>query len=298
MKRILVTGATGYIGRHVLSPLARYGYEIHATSTRAGPGLPPEVIVHRVDLFDAAGVDGLLAAVRPSRLLHLAWNVTPPDYWSSAENLSWVQSSLGLALAFQRAGGERIVVAGSCAEYDWTRGVCKENQTECAPVSLYGTCKDALRRMLLGFAARTGLSAAWGRVFHSFGPGEHRSRLVPSLASALLAGRPAVCRNGEQIRDFLDVRDVGGAFAALVAGEVTGAINLASGEGVPLGRVARLLGELAGRHDLVEVCDAADAAAGPPVLIADTGRLAREVGWKPAHTLEAGLADALEYWRR
>ena len=112
MSRILLTGATGFIGRHVLPRLKG---EVHAVTTRPPPA-GDSVRWHRADLLSSAEI---VAEVRPEVLVHLAWYVEPGRYWTAPENIQWVEASLALLRAFAGAGGRRAVVAGTSAEYDW-----------------------------------------------------------------------------------------------------------------------------------------------------------------------------------
>src|SRR5262249_15055807 len=152
-------------------------------------------------------------------------------------NLQWVGASLELIQAFQRHGGRRLVAAGTCAEYGRSDAPCLEETTPLQPATLYGTCKHALQLMLAAFSNETGLSSAWGRMFFLFGPGEHSNRLVPSVIRALLEGRPALCSQGNQLRDFLPVEHAAEAFVALLDSDVTGAINIASGAAVSVKQI-------------------------------------------------------------
>src|SRR5438093_4004920 len=160
---------------------------------------------HKADLFDAAAVAEAIKCVRPSHLLHLAWTTEPGSYWTTPDNVRWLEASLALLRAFAAHGGERVVMAGTCAEYDWAEGICRENATPLRPVSLYGVCKNALREVSEALAARLGLRAAWGRVFFLYGPHEHPRRLVAAVITSLLRGEPALCSEGMQRRDFLHV---------------------------------------------------------------------------------------------
>jgi len=187
MQRVLITGATGFIGRQCLLPLSRCADEVHAVS-RSGARFPPGIRSHAVDLLDPVQAAALVARVRPTHLLHLAWITTPKVYWTSPENLRWVEVSEELLRAFAGHGGERVVMAGTCAEYDWSLGHCDEATTPLKPGTLYGECKDRLRATLETFARRTGMSTAWGRVFFLYGPHEHPNRLVSSVIRSLLAG--------------------------------------------------------------------------------------------------------------
>lgn len=282
MSRILVTGATGFIGSHAVEPLRQAGHEVYAIGSRD------------CDLLDPAAAPRLLNELRPELLLHFAWYAEPGAFWSSEENVRWVEASLRLLRAFAAAGGRRAVIAGTCAEYDWSHPRLSERDTPLAPSTLYGECKHALHRIAECWG---GLSVAWGRVFFLYGPGEHPARLVSSVASALARGEPAPCSSGEQVRDFLHVADVGRAFAALTASAVEGPVNVGSGERVSVREVVTRLGELAGRPELVELGALPERPDEPPELVADVGRLRDEVGFRPSLTLEEGLRGTLDWWR-
>ena len=144
---------------------------------------------HRADLLDPAAARTLVEQVRPTHLLHLAWYAEHGLFWTSTENVRWVEASLRLLRAFGEAGGERAVTAGTCAEYDWSAGgLYVEGASPLAPATLYGTCKHALRLVGEAWCEQNGIEFAWGRVFLLFGPGEHPERLVPAVAQAVAGG--------------------------------------------------------------------------------------------------------------
>ncbi|MDQ3998006.1 MAG: NAD-dependent epimerase/dehydratase family protein, partial [Gemmatimonadota bacterium] len=230
MSRVLVTGATGFVASRALPLLVDRGFEVHAVS-RARRAAEVPVAWHTADLLEPGAADALVSAVRPTHLLHFAWVTTPGEYWTTPENVEWVEASLRLVRAFAAADGTRAVFAGSCAEYDWSYGICVEGTTPLGPRRLYGVCKNSLREIVDAFGPASGLSTAWGRVFFLYGPGEHPARLVPSVARALLAGVEARCSDGHQIRDFLHVDDVAAAFVRLLESDVRGPVNIASGTG-------------------------------------------------------------------
>jgi nucleoside-diphosphate-sugar epimerase len=241
--------------------------------------------------------DGLFERVQPSHLLHFAWYAAPGKYWSSPENMRWVQASLGLLQSFHSHGGSRVVMAGTCAEYDWNYGYCSEALTPLAPVTLYGTSKHALQLLLRAYADQSGLSAAWGRIFFLYGPREHPSRLVASVIQSLLRRETADTSHGSQIRDFLHVQDVAGAFVSLLSGAVKGAVNIASGEPVRLKDIIlRIADQLNGR-ELVRLGAFPASPTEPPLLVANTRRLNDEVGFKPVFDLDSGLAQTIEWWK-
>jgi len=298
IRRVLVTGATGFIGRWVVARLCDMGADVHAVTHREG-GAPPgdlsrDVVWHRADLHDAAAVRGVCATVRASHLLHAAWYVEPHDYLTSLENLRWVGATLQLAEAFRDAGGERMVGVGTSAEYGPSIGPCHELATPLAPTTLYAASKRAVHDVLERWSAQTGVSLAWGRVFNLHGPFEAPSRLVPQLVRAGVTGSAFAMRFPAQRRDYLHVADAGGALAALLASPVTGAVNIASGEPVPLADLAREIEKCLGEP--VALAPAPPAVDPAPALVADVGRLRGDVGFSPQYTRAAGLADSAAWW--
>lgn len=296
MKRVLITGATGFFGRHCLKELLRRGYEVHACARHVLD--QPDVKWHSVDLMQPGAGAELVQRIRPTHLLHLAWDVGA-GFWSAPENISWVSATLSLLRAFHLWGGERFVAAGTCAEYDWTTlpdYVAEDAPRE--PATLYGTAKDSVRRLIESYSRETGMSFAWGVLFFSFGSHERPDRLVSSIIRNLLAGRVAETTAGAQLRDFMDSRDVAAAFAALLDCAVEGSVNIASGEARALRDVVERLGGLTQRSDLLRLGALSMRPNEPQRLVANVTRLRREVGFVPRISLDQGLQDAINWWRQ
>jgi len=297
MRRVLVTGATGFIGRQCLPLLAAKGYEVHAVARRRpAPSAFSGISWHEIDLLTPRCSSKLLRRLRPEYLLHLAWHAVPGEFWESSENIEWVRASLELLAAFAKNGGRRVAVAGSCAEYDWNGGECKEDATPLLPRTLYGTAKHAFERILHSWSRQGGLSSAWGRIFFMYGPYEHPLRLVAYVVRMLIQGRPALCSDGTQIRDFLHVEDVASAFVALLESEVQGPVNIGSGTPVAVRDLLLATGRYLGRPELIYF-GARNSAGEPAALWANVGRLAKEVGWRPHYDRERGIQQTIEWWR-
>lgn len=291
-RRILVTGAGGFIGRHAIAPLLARGFEVHALSRAVLPG----ATCHALDLMDATATRALLDAVRPTHLLHLAWTVAPGGFWTTRDNLDWVGATLSLYRAFVAAGGTRFVGAGSCAEYDWSPAavaVPLDEAAPCRPATLYGTAKDATRRLLAQAAGLEGVSFAWGRVFFLYGPGEKPGRLVSDTIARLARGEFIDTTAGTQRRDFLHVADVAGALAALADCAVAGPVNIASGEDRPLADFLGEIGRQLGQPSLLRFGARPMPIDEPARLAACVTRLREEVGFVPRFDIATGIADTI-----
>ena len=294
-KRVLLTGGTGFIGRHCIAELKARGYEVHATTARTPPA-PDGVHWHRTDLLNGDETAALLAEVRPDSLLHLAWYAEHGKFWQAQENLDWVRASIALLRAFIAAGGRRMVFAGSCAEYDWTDGTCREDATPLKPQGLYGVSKHALRLIAEAAAQRAGISCAWGRIFFLYGPGEQPGRLVPLMVRAQLHAKRAACSGAELRRDYLFVADVASALVALLDSPLEGAVNIGSGNAISIRAMVERIVAKCGHPELVDFGAHASARQEVPLIVADTTRLGRELHWTPRVNLDHGLDLTIDWW--
>lgn len=304
MKKLMVTGANGFIGVHALHRLEKLGYEVHGIALEGEslkePAKGPDITWHRLDLMDELQRARIFDEVRPQCLLHLAWYTEHGKYWTADANLDWVRASLGMLKAFSRAGGERAVIAGTCAEYDWGRvqQPCIEDLTPTEPRTLYGASKNGLRLISSAFCRQNGISLAWGRIFQPFGPYEPRPRLVPSVILSLLRGEQARCTAGDQLRDFMHTGEVASAFAALLRSRVEGAVNIASGRPTAIKDLVMMMARKLGHPELLRMGAIPVAPDDPPALLADVKRLNGEVGWRPEGDMDAWLDRTIEWWRQ
>lgn len=298
MKRVLLTGASGFIGRHAIQPLLALGYEVHVADVLTLPDVEKDVVFHRVDLLDTSAVRQAVAAIRPSHLLHFAWYVEPGKFWTSLANADWARSSIALLAAFVEHGGTRAVGAGTCAEYDWTAaGLCHETTSPTRPATLYGVSKHCVRQMQESLLQQAKGTSVWGRVFHLYGPFEAESRFVPSVITHLLRGKEALCSSGEQLRDFMYSVDVARAFVHLLDSDFSGVVNIGTGEPVTLARIATEIADELSAGNRLRLGALPRPVSDPDILVPDISLLA-SLGFRPSTSLAAGLHETIAWWKK
>lgn len=300
MKKVLVTGATGFIGRHTIAPLTAAGFEVHAVTSKVPVNSTDlKCCWHTMNLLEPMQVKNLVSTIKPTHLLHFAWYNIPGKCLVTEENFLWVQASLELLRHFREQGGERVVMAGSALEYDWNYGYCSEVLTPRNPHTTYGVCKNALQEMLKAYTEITNLSSAWGRVFNVYGPYDHPKRLVSSVILSLLKDEPALCSHGNQLRDYLYVQDVANAFASLLGNQnITGAINIASGQPIAVKEVVYKIAEQLGKTDLLRLGAIHPSVNEPPLFVANVNRLVEEVSFLPRYSLDTSLEQTIQWWNK
>lgn len=291
--RVLLTGASGFIGGYTLEALVQQGHEVCAVAR--SPGSAREGVTwYECDLLSRGAAERLVEEAGASYLLHLAWYVQPGSFWKAKENERWIDSSLRLLRAFGEGGGLRAVMAGTCAEYSWGADEpLRELHTPLEPATLYGACKHATHVAARALAAQLDVSLAWGRIFFLYGPGEDSARLVCQVARSLLAGEQVPTTDGEQLRDFMHVSDVASAFVELLSGNVSGPVNIASGHAAPIREMVTLIAEQAGGLEQVRFGALERRAGEPERIVADVERLRDAVGFTPTTGLREGLAETV-----
>ena len=290
MRRVLLTGASGFIGTHCLHRLAAEDCEVHAVNRSGAGETAAGVTWHAADLRDAAQVLPLIAKIRPTDLLHGAWIATPGLYSHSPDNIAWLHATIALAAAFGAHGGMRFVGIGSSAEYDPGERPCVEDETPIRPATIYGKCKAAAWLAVQAVAQQHGFSAAWGRVFLPYGPGDPPQRLIPAVLGALRAGKPVATTHGRQQRDFIYAPDAADLLVRLLLSQENGVFNIGTGRATTVRSVVEYLASSCGQPDLPQFGAIALAAGEPAVLVADMSKVRDRLSWTP----QTGLHDGLD----
>ena len=297
--RVLLTGAAGFIGSHLARLLVDRGHQVIAIIRPGDRRWRIADIDSRLSILegDLSHLSSLIDRIRPHQpdiCIHLAWKG-----WSGKAEADANLSSLGISLELLRSmpalSCRRFVAAGTCFEYDLACSPLAES-TPLRPHDLYGACKKSLFEVAQEFSALTGVSVATPRIFYSYGPYEDARRLVPSITQSLLRGEVAKVTPGEQVRDYLHVEDIASAIWAVAESDVTGAVNIASGQQVTIAQIAQRIGELLGRKQLVQLGALKYRDGEPMHILGDATRLRQGLSWTPRFDLDRGLAQTVEWW--
>jgi nucleoside-diphosphate-sugar epimerase len=302
MKRVLVTGGSGFIGREAIPFLLARGYEVHVAGRSRAQTVPPVTgekapYYHYCDLL-RDDCQPLVGKIQPTHLLHFAWYAEHGAFWWALDNLDWVAASLRLVRAFASSGGARAVFAGTCAEYDWSFHTLDEVATPLNPTTLYGISKASLYRILNFGADRLQMSMAWGRIFFPYGPRDQPGRLLSTVIDKVSTGEIVPCSDGNQIRAFIYVEDVARAFVELLDSAVEGAVNIATDKLYSVREVVARAARLCGGEPLVRFGAKPSQPNEPPFIGASVRRLYDEVKFKPRFDLDRGLEATVRFRRR
>ena len=276
--KVLLTGASGFVGQSVLELLAKEGIETVVAGRKLPQGFSASNFL-QTDFLGSVDFDELVKSSGSTHLMHLAWYAEHGKYWTSHLNLRWVDATVRLAEAFCRAGGQSIIMAGTCAEYDWSYGYCNEQHTPLNPVTLYGIAKNATRHLVSAVCAEHRIPFAWGRIFLPYGPGENRNRLIPALVDVFDGVRAPFGVNATAYRDFLHIEDVANGFLTLLKNVATGEFNVCSGQ--PL-KIADLVKHIALLRDADSkiILDLSSERTGEPTILVGNNQKLLNLGWK------------------
>jgi GDP-4-dehydro-6-deoxy-D-mannose reductase len=312
LTRVLITGATGFVGGHLAEHLAAIGgLEVHGLGRRAPERLPalPLARLHFADLADRERAREVVLEARPELVFHLAGQASIPAAWADPAGtfLANVVGEINLLDALvELAPGARVLVVGSSDEYGLVRPdelPIGESQPF-RPTSPYGVSKISQEMLGYQYFLSRGLAVVRVRAFNHFGP-RQRDAFVASAFARQVAEAEAgliepVLRVGNLAarRDFTDVRDVVRAYwLALTQGEPGEVYNVGSGRAVAIQSLLDTLVEMSRARLRVEPDPARLRPADVPVIYASVAKLAARTGWLPEIPLERTLRDTLEDWR-
>lgn len=269
-RRILITGANGFIGKHLVTRLAQLDLEL-VLVVRSSDGVPESAlakgarVVTTSDLF--AQDDGWWREVSKGvdTFVHAAWYTKHPDYMTSDQNRNCEAGTIKIAEALRNSHVRRFVGLGTCLEYHQT-GKLLTTDSALHPESPYAMAKFNTFQQLSQILGEAKIEFAWCRLFYIHGPGEHESRLVPFLRRELSRGNLVKLRNPRQVLDFLEVRDVVQKIEQVVLGGSTGALNVCSGVATTVSDLSVAIAKEYGHPELIDAESSSMGEVGPPIV--------------------------------
>lgn len=272
MSVVLLTGATGFVGRQVVEYLAQQRVEMRLVLRKPIPhwlGQVPgiEKIIISPDVFaeDISWWKRTLSGV--DTVIHMAWFAEPGEYLQSEINLDCLVGTLRLAQGCVEAEVRRFVGIGTCFEYDLSGNTPIGTSAPLLPLSVYAASKTAAYLTLTQIFSLHRIEFVWCRLFYLYGEGERAERLVPYLHQKLRLGEFVELTSGAQVRDFLDVKDAGRMIAEVARSPFQGVKNICSGIPVTVKQLAEKIADEYGRRDLLKLGARADNFVDPAFVV-------------------------------
>lgn len=296
MERLLLTGASGFLGRNFLDSLDRNKYEVFAVGRNCPAAVDREHFFQQDLIHVSCSPETLsrwIEGIRPEILVLFAWDVSTQSYWESTDNCNWADGTIQIAQTFLENGGRQILFAGTSASYDYGKGWLKEKPEYEHPASLYGITKLYTSQVLGKLAGRSGAIYCEARIFSIYGNYEKRERLIPLTAWRLSKNERIVNTCGELLRDYIYVGDAVNAMQLLIDKKADGIYNISSGKPVSIGQIIRRIAEQMGKTSLIEFHPSGEKEPFP-FIAGDAGKL-RELGFTYGYSLEQGIRLTLEW---
>lgn len=297
MKKILITGASGFIGRGILENLIENKeHIIYAVTTDKVKLLQYEnsANIVEVNLLDEEAVKLLIESVKPDILLHLAWKLEGNDgFQNSSDNITWLKASLSLIEEAVKNNVKRIIFAGSSSEYNYAQEPLKESDNMTC-LNLYGKCKKAVTDICNDYCKVHGVQFVTARFFSVYGRYDNRaSRAIPEAIKSFSLNKPFNCKSPYNKWDYIYIDDAANAVIKLIDSNYTGIVNIASGKAVTMKEIFELIAKLMHKEELLFLDETNKKSL---CLTADNNILTTELNYKCKIDLAEGISRTMDWF--
>lgn len=283
LSKVLLTGATGFIGRPLYENLVSSGHQVSVITRRSAPATGLQA-----DFRERKKISEYLSRESFDTAILLGWQGLP-NYDAKICQFNY-ECQVGLIEDLLERQCRRIILAGTCWQYGEVSGAVKETQHPCNPASM-GATKNSILEFALRKAQQTETEIVEGRVFYVYGPYQRSTSLVPQVLQFLRSGMPLELKTPYDAVDFMHVDDVAEAFACLVrAPTAAGSYNLSSGKSVQVAELVNLIARIYGRGPLCAPASTKHNWWG------DNQKIVK-LGFNQRYELEQGLTAMLSFGR-
>lgn len=284
--RIIITGASGFIGRYLVPVLATHSLLI--LGRKQVVFNHPDYHFVRADLSDSRSWGPAVENFKPDACIHLAWEGLP-DY-----SFKTCQKNFSLATHFYDTlagiGCPKVLTSGSCWEYGALQGAAKETDLSIKP-NLFASFKTALRIVGESLASDYGLNFIWGRLFFVYGPGQRENSLIPYCCNSFKQNKPPKLNSPGNVNDFIYVEDAATAIASLIeTPDLHGIFNIGSGTPTPVSDVCNIVAKAMG---VTETGRKNQSPLKKRGNWANISLITKKTGWKPSVSIETGIKTTI-----
>jgi UDP-glucose 4-epimerase len=305
--RVLITGASGFIGSHLTRRLVAEGAAVHAITSAVSSVYPIRLVdvrskieLHEANLTDRSAMDAVVAKARPEIVWHLGAFTHVGKSWQRVDECvqTNIQGTVNLLEALDGTGYRRFVYTGTSEIYGDVDVPFRED-AQVMPISPYSVSKYAAERYCRMFRQGRGWPIVMVRPFNAYGPWQTPDRVVPEIIVRGLRRQPLKMTQGRQTREFNFVEDLADGFLrAGITPDIDGeVINLGCGEEVSMRQLAETVLKLLGDPIEPEFGALSDRPTEIWRMYSDSSKARELLGWSPRHTLEEGLARTIEWYR-
>lgn len=252
----LVTGANGFVGKHIVKKIIDSGYHVKAV-VRTGTDISSFkniniTIIESKDIYGESEDWWRSALSGVHFVIHGAWYVNPSDYLTSTKNIDALFGTVKIAKISSELNIKKFIGIGTCFEYQESSEDLTIN-SPLDPKTLYAATKVSAFYILRNLFEGTHTEFLWCRLFYLYGEGEKQQRLVPYINTNLANDRYVVLNSANHIKDYMDVECAANDIVIASLGETTGAINICSGVGISIYKLAISIAEKVNKLHLIKI---------------------------------------------
>ncbi|MBU6338595.1 MAG: NAD(P)-dependent oxidoreductase [Rickettsiales bacterium] len=244
MRKLIVTGASGILGRRVIELLSDSDFEVYAFYHKNDSSINFVRNINKIscDIFNENQVGAFMKEIAATDLMHLAWTTKHGEYANSVSNFDWLKASINLLKSFGDNGGKKFIGAGTCMEYLWgANNLLLEEKSPNNPNTIYGKCKIHFRDVAKDYCENLGIQFCWGKIFFLFGEGESDKKFISSVIHSALNGDKINCRNPNVLRDYISTNCASKIFVNILKENVEGEFNISCGNIYSLRELVHLI---------------------------------------------------------